>query len=86
MTQPDSPPPPGSYELSRFIDGYCAVAGVHRMRAGAFADAFHTWAAKYGYKDLTNTQIRAEMHRRGFEYKRTAEERVYIGIHLVDTP
>lgn len=86
MTQPDSTPTPGSYELSRFIDGYCSVATVSRVRASVFADAFHAWAAKYNYKDLTNTQIRGEMHRRGFEYKRTEAERLYLGIDLVDTP
>ncbi len=69
--------------LGRFIADHCDTSSkLSQVKSGVFFKRYQQFAETGGERWLSNKELPYEMHRRGFEWKRTKESSVYLGIAL----
>jgi len=72
--------------LSDFIEEGCVLLESAQVRAGDLLEAFQKWAKREGRAELDAKGLKARLHDRGIQHKKTNRARMYLGIGLLSNP
>lgn len=70
--------------LGRFIEECCQVKKLGQVKSSVFFQRYQQYAHTAGERWLSSKDLPNEMHRRGFEWKRTNQGGVFMGLQLSD--
>ena len=71
-----------SDSLGKFIAEKCTVHPTDQVKSGVLFNVYRTFCEQAGERWLPNKDLPAEMERRGFQYRRRGDGRLYLGIRL----
>jgi putative DNA primase/helicase len=68
--------------LGRFIEEHCEVRKLAEVKSGVFFQRYQRYAEQSGERWMPAKDVPHEMQRRGFQWKRTKQGGIYIGLAL----
>lgn len=68
--------------LGRFIDEHCEQRKLGQVKSSVFFSRYQQYAEQAGERWMAAKELPHEMKRRGFEWRRTMDGRLFLGIEL----
>jgi putative DNA primase/helicase len=68
--------------LGRFLEECCSTSKMGQVKSGTFFQRYQQFSEAAGERWMSHKDLPNEMRRRGFEYKRSKDGGLYLGVEL----